>query len=134
MAGLAGSIILIPPKRTTDVGPQFPMSPGIVLWYCSAVISIPQFLIGLPTFIGRPKDGIVPSVLGLAVIYTFLISYLGDFLLLVFRGVVCGCSRLCFRRFGRTLGADDWLGFAVWAISVSRAILLACWGPFMIDL
>ena len=122
-AGLAGSIAVVPPGRRPRTRAAFPVSGGIMLWYCCALISLPQYLIGIP-----PKLLSV-WISGPAFLYTFLTSYDIELPLVVFCGVACAVLALVSRDFGPDCNTEDLLGFLVWFVCAVRAFLLVRWGP-----
>ena len=122
-AGLAGSIAVVPPRRKPRTRAAFPVSGGIMLWYCCALISLPQYLIGIP-----PKLLSV-WISGPAFLYTFLTSYEVELPLIVFCGISCALLALVSRDFGPDHSTEDMLGYLVWSVCALRAFLLASWGP-----
>lgn len=107
-AGLAGSIAVVPPKRKPRVRAAFPVSGGIILWYCCALISLPQYLIGIPSKL------LSVWISGPAFLYTFIMSYEVELPLVVFCGISCAILALISRDFGPDRCTEDMLGYLVW--------------------
>jgi hypothetical protein len=122
-AGLAGSIAVVPPERKPRTKAAFPVSGGIMLWYCCALISLPQYLIGIP-----PKLLSV-WIRGPAFLYTFLTSYDIELPLIVFCGISCALLAFVSRDFGPDRSTEDLLGYLVWFVCAVRAFMLVRWGP-----
>ena len=122
-AGLAGSILIVPPRATRRARATFPVPGGIILWYCCALVSLPQYIIGIP------PDLISVWISGPAFLYTFLTSYDVELLILIFLGVSCALFALISREFAPYCGIDDLLGYSVWFFCSLRALLLTWWGP-----
>jgi hypothetical protein len=122
-AGLAGSIVIIPPRRTPRARAAFPVSAGIVLWYCCALISLSQYIIGIP------RELLSVWISGPAFLYTFLTSYSAELLIIVLLGASCALFAFVSREFAPNSGIEDLLGYLVWFVCALRALLLACWGP-----
>jgi hypothetical protein len=122
-AGLAGSIAVVPPRIRPRPRAGFPVSGGILLWYCCAIISLPQYLIGIP-----PKLLSV-WISGPAFLYTFLIAHVIEFPLLVICGFGGALVALLSRQFHYDGCVEDRLGYLVWFICTLRAVFLASWGP-----
>jgi hypothetical protein len=122
-AGLAGSIVIVPPRRKPRARASLPISAGVTLWYACALISLPQYIIGFP------PELLSVWISGPAFLYTFLTSYSVE----LFTVVLVGASSILFayvsREFAPVDRIEDRLGYLVWFLCALRALLLASWGP-----
>ena len=112
-----------PLRKKPGVRAAFPVSGGILLWYCCAFISLPQYLFGIP-----PKLLSV-WVVGPAFLYTIITSYEVEFPLLVLCGGSCALLDFLSRGFGADRSTEEVLGYLVWFFCAVRAVLLVSWGP-----
>jgi hypothetical protein len=126
--GLAISIVLVPPKLHHRTRPSLPVPPGLMVWYCCALLSVPEFLVGL-------LRELVPGWVSVsAAFFVFLASQWVAPILLSVCGATCMLLALRFREHRPGLNCEGAFGFAVWVVCLIRAFLLWWWGPLVLDL
>jgi hypothetical protein len=129
VAGLALTIAVIPPRKLTQrTRPRVAVPPAVMLWYCCALVNLPQLLIGNAV-------RVVPAWMsGPATLYEFLLAYEVEVPALLFCGVVLICIDICFCKPRRGRASGRYFGFFVWSLCLARAFMLLLWGPLSVDM
>jgi hypothetical protein len=125
-ASLAVSIILVPPRLGHRTRPGLPVPPGLMLWYCCALLSTPALVIGIShAFLPKGINGwFFFVVLGSQLAAPFVLSPCG---------AICIVLALCFREQRAGLRAEAACGFPVWVLCLMTSLVWWC-APLALEL